>query len=125
MDEKEVKSREEVESFLRQFFPKLEVWGIIFLNRDKNQEALAALGIVPSARETIVREIRSDDYVETFLKSSQYGEMWVFGKDFKGKELYIKISLGCPNNKTICISLHEAEDRIRYAFKGKEKNHEN
>ena len=119
MDEKTVKSREEVESFLQQFLPKLEVWGIIFLNRDKNQEALSALGIVPSARETIVRQIGPDDYVETFLKSSCYGEMWVFGKDFKGKELYIKISLGQPNNKTICISLHEAEGKIKYAFKEK------
>lgn len=121
MDEKEVKTREDVESFLRQFFPKLEVWGIVFLNRDKNQEALNALGIVPSAREKIVKEIKTDDYVETFLKSSSYGEMWVFGKDFHGKELYIKISLGRPNNKTICISLHEAEAKIKYAFKKKEE----
>ena len=80
-----------------------------------------ALGIVPSAREKIVKEIKTDDYVETFLKSSGYGEMWVFGKDFHGKELYIKISLGRPNNKTICISLHEAESKIKYAFKKKEE----
>lgn len=72
---KEVKTREEVEAFLQQFFPKLEVWGIIFLNRDKNQEALAALGIVPSAREKIVKDIKADDYVETFLTSSHFGEM--------------------------------------------------
>lgn len=46
--------------------------------------------------------------------------MWVFGKDMEGKELYIKISMGMPNSKTICISFHEAEHPINYAFKGKE-----
>ena len=34
-----VKTKQEVESFLRQFYPKLEIFGIIFLDRDKNTEA--------------------------------------------------------------------------------------
>lgn len=30
------KSEKEVESFLREFKPKFDIWGIIFLNRNKN-----------------------------------------------------------------------------------------
>ena len=46
--------------------------------------------------------------------------MWVFGKDAFDKEIYIKITLGQPNSKTICISFHESEHAINYAFKNKE-----
>lgn len=58
--------------------------------------------------------------METIIDALSYGEMWVFGKDFNDTELYIKISLGRPNNKTICISFHEAEHPINYALKNKE-----
>ena len=43
--------------------------------------------------------------------------MWVFGKDAYDREIYIKITLGQPNSKTICISFHESEYKIDYAFK--------
>jgi hypothetical protein len=32
---KEIKEKEEVERFLKQFMPKLDIWGIIFIDRDK------------------------------------------------------------------------------------------
>ena len=44
--------------------------------------------------------------------------MWVVGKDVKGHEIYIKISLGRDNWQTICISFHIAEYRMKYPFKG-------
>lgn len=89
-----IKTEEEVESFLRQFKPKFKLWGIIFLNRDKNLEALKSLGITPKAREEIIADIRADDYVETILDTIPFGEMWVFGKDYD-----------------------VAEHRLEYAFK--------
>lgn len=52
---KEIKKKDEVERFLKQFLPKLDIWGIIYL--------------------------------------------------------------GQPNSKTICISFHESEYKIDYAFK--------
>ena len=45
------------------------------------------------------------------------GEMWVFGKDVKGQEVYIKITLGLPNSSTICISFHIAEHPMTYPLK--------
>ena len=77
---KEIKKKDEVERFLKQFLPKLDIWGIIYIDREKNDAALRAMGITPNARET-------------------------------------EITLGQPNSKTICISIHESEYKIDYAFK--------
>lgn len=46
-----IKSKEEVEQFLSQFGIKFDIWGIFYLDRDKNTEALKALGITPKARD--------------------------------------------------------------------------
>ena len=43
--------------------------------------------------------------------------MWVFGKDFNGNEIYIKIALGVQDKNTICISFHKAEHKMNYPFK--------
>lgn len=114
-----IKTKQEVEEFLGRFGIKFDVWGIFYLDRDKNEEALKALGITPKARDEIVRQLQTDDYVET-LPTVFFDEMWVFGRDMDGIELYIKIAMGQPNDRTICISFHIAEHPINYAFK-KEK----
>lgn len=111
------KEKEEVELFLQQFFPKLSVFGIVFVHREKNVEALKQLGITPDIREKMIRTIKVDDYVETISDMARYGDMWVFGKDYDGNELYIKIAMGRENSNTICISFHIAEHPLRYAFK--------
>lgn len=111
-----VKTKQEVEQFLSQFGIKFDIWGIFYIDRDKNNEALKALGITPKARDEIVRQLKTDDYVET-LSADFFNEMWVFGKDTDGTELYIKIALGQPSSKTVCISFHVAEHPIKYAYK--------
>lgn len=115
-----VKSKEDVEAFLHQFKPKMDIWGIFFLNRGKNLDAAIRLNLRETERKEILRDLIPEDYVETINDALSYGEMWVFGRDFNETELYIKISLGQPDSKTICISFHEAEHPIIYAYKGKE-----
>lgn len=117
MDSHSVRNKKDVEDFLRQFLPKMDVLGIIFLNRAKNQEALKMLGITPLARKEIIKSITSDDYIETIIDEFSYGDMWVFGKDCEGIDLYVKIALGRPGTNTICISFHTAEHPLNYAFK--------
>lgn len=103
---------------MNRFFPKMEIWGIFFLNREKNQEALRELGITPDNRVDIIRTVREEDYVETLTSLfDQIGELWVFGKDYEGIPLYIKLAMGAPNSQTVCISMHKAEHNIQYAFK--------
>lgn len=114
-----IKTEAEVEAFLREFRPKFDIWGIIFLHREKNEEALRALGITPVAREKIIKEIETEDYSHSIIDETSFGDMWVFGRDYDGKEVYIKISLGRPGSNTICISFHEAEHPLNYPFKNK------
>lgn len=96
----------------------MEIWGIFFLERDKNLEALKEFGITPVEREAVIQTIVVDDYVETIKDTiSQFEEMWVFGKDRDKAQLYIKLSMGVPNSQTLCISFHKAENKIHYAFK--------
>ena len=113
-------TKEEVQKFLEQFNTKVMVFGIIFRDdRQKNKEALQQLDITPMQRELIVKNLQVQDYVEGPVIDvlNKQGEMWVFGKDVKGREVYIKITLGLPNSSTICISFHIAEHPMSYPFK--------
>ena len=112
-------TRNEVEQFLSQFKVKLEIFGIFFLDRDKNVNSLTDLGITRFERLAVVKSIEVDDYSEGPIRDqlNGFGEMWVFGKDVKGQEVYIKITLGHPNANTIVISFHVAEHPMRYPLK--------
>lgn len=110
----------EVETFLNQFQTKMKIFGIIYRDdRGKNQKALEELEIIPSYRKVIIESLKSEDYVDGPIidQLNKLGEMWVFGKDIKGKEVYIKIMLGGVNCQTICISFHIAEHPLSYPFK--------
>ena len=111
---------EEVKAFLDQFNIKAQVFGIRFRDdRSKNTEALLQLEITHLQRETIVKSLLPEDYVEGPVIDvlNKEGEMWVFGKDVKGREVYIKITLGYENGQTICISFHIADHPLEYPFK--------
>lgn len=115
-------SKEEVEAFLEQFKIKVSIWGIVFLdNREKNAQTLLNLNISRFERLNIINSIKTEDYSQGPIIDAlnDYGEMWVFGKDVKGVEIYIKITIGKPNLKSICISFHQAEHPMKYPLKNK------
>lgn len=111
---------EDVKTFLEQFNIKAQVFGILFRDdRPKNRETLLQLEITHLQREMIVKSLQVKDYVEgpVIDALNKKGEMWVFGKDVKGCEVYIKITLGYENGQTICISFHIADHPLEYPFK--------
>lgn len=113
-------TRHDVEQFLAQFKMKLEVFGVFFLDgREKNAQALLDLNISRLERMAVVKSIEVEDYSEGPIRDvlNDYGEMWVFGKDVNGQEVYIKITMGRPNLNAICISFHAAEHAMRYPLK--------
>ncbi len=113
-------TKEDVEKFLGNFYVKVKVFGLSFRNdRQKNQTALAELGITAHIRERIVMDIKWHDYSDGPIIDTlnNYGEMWVFGKDFEGHEIYIKISINESEPNAICISFHEAEHPMYYPLK--------
>ena len=113
-------TKEDVQRFLNQFHEKMKVYGIIYRDdRGKNQKALEELEIVPSYRRVVIENLIIDDYVQDPVVDAlnKLGEMWVFGKDVKGREVYIKNMLGGIGCQTICISFHLAEHPLKYPFK--------
>ena len=42
--------------------------------------------------------------------------MWVFGKIVSKHEIYIKVTVGQPNDKVICISFHFPEYPMTYPY---------
>jgi len=118
-------TREDVEAFLNNFKIKLEIFGIIFRSRtsDKNEKTLALLDITPLERMNVIKKIRVTDYVEGPIPDELYKgtDLWVFGKDIKKQEVYIKITMGTESNPTICISFHVAEHPLTYPLRNDKK----
>ena len=111
---------DDVRSFLEQFHAKMKIFGIIYRDdRGKNQKALEELEIVPSFRKVIIENLKVEDYVEGPIIDTlnHLGEMWVFGQDVKGREVYIKIMISNVGGQTICISFHLAESKLTYPLK--------
>lgn len=111
----------EIETFLKDFKYKLDFWGVLFQNRmdRKNFDTLTALELhVPDVKR-ILKTLRATDYSEGPRKDIVYNgaDLWVFGKTIKKEEVYIKITMGQPGDKVICISFHFAEYAMLYPFK--------
>ena len=118
--QKMMATKEQVEAFLKRLKEKIKVIDNIFRDdRGKNIQTLATLEINTIVRKQIIMNIEPEDYVEGPIVDTlnKVGEMWVFGKNVKGQEVYIKITLGLPNSSTICISFHIAEHKMNYPFK--------
>lgn len=110
----------EIQKFLNTFHQKVEVFDIFFLDeRDKNRDALPQLDMRAFQRKDLIRTLTVDDYSEGPIKNllNSWGDLWVFGKDYNGQEIYIKIAYGKPNSSTICISFHVAEFPMQHPYK--------
>lgn len=117
-----------VEVFLKEFLALAKLYGINFFDREKNFDALLDLDIPSNRRRDIVLELKAEDYVKGPSNNKSVGmngDVWIFGKVIKKREVYIKVCINqLANNKgkrSICISFHIAERPIVYMFKGKVK----
>ncbi len=83
-------TKDDVQKFLKQFHTKMSVFGIIYRDdRGKNQKALEELEIVPSYRRVIIESLTVEDYIQGPVvdELNRLGEMWIFGKDLKGRDV--------------------------------------
>ncbi len=116
-------TKDEVATFLYRLHAKISVYDIVYEDdRPKNVQTLADLDILPNERDKVVKNLAVNEYSEGPLEESQHGggNMWVFGKRVKNEEVYLKITMGIPNNAAICISFHIAEYPMKYPFKKSE-----
>jgi len=110
---------EQVRQFLNAFKTKARIFGIVYRDdRHENEYALAELEISHLDRDKIILGLKAEDFSETIKDTLNKGtDLWVFGKVYKKREIYIKITLGRQSNSPVCISFHPAKTRIKYQFK--------
>jgi hypothetical protein len=113
----------DVQEFLRDFKHELACsdWLHIAWRPARNQ-VLIELGFT---MRNVIDEILSltvADYSEGPLRDHnhpQTGDLWVFGKEIEGREIYIKLKLARRSALVIarCISFHDAEQPMEYPFR--------
>jgi hypothetical protein len=97
---------------------KIDIYGMVFAERQRCQETMRMLGINEMVAKEIVKSLEATDFSKYFDDVTQWGcELWTFGKDVNGEEIYIKIGLGRPNRSTVCVSFHKPDYQIQYQFK--------
>ena len=111
---------DQVSTFLRNFKDKLKVFDIYYARREKNIQAQLNLEINESQRLDYIENLAPENYYagpknENYQQASI--EYWEFGTEVKGTEVYVKISMGRPNQRVLCISFHESEFPMTYPFK--------
>lgn len=96
------------------------IWQILFrTDRGKNMQTLADLEITQSDARKVLEKLEPIDFSEGPLEEKMHGigGMWVFGKEVKKKEIYIKVAMGHEGLPVICISFHVAKEKMNYPFK--------
>ena len=109
-----------VDHFLTEFKMKLKIWNVIFWSdRQKNTQTMAELEISVNDAIAVLEDLSIEDYSQGPLLDQMLNgaDMWVFGKEVKGHEIYIKVTLGRVSNPVICISFHFAEYPMNYPLK--------
>jgi hypothetical protein len=103
---------------LADFKAKLDVYDVVYVHREKNLQALADLDIRPFERTAYLQSLAVEHYYRgPHPDQAGISDLWEFGVQVKGREVYIKIQLGLPSRSTICISFHLAEFPMIYPYK--------
>lgn len=113
-------THEDASKFLKEFKSKMKIWDVLFRDdRGKNLQALIDLEITPAARKAVLEKLTVDDYSQGPLDDTlnKGSDLWIFGKSIKGRDVYIKITMGAPGTSVICISFHLAERKMSYPLK--------
>jgi hypothetical protein len=118
----EEKNRQ-IRDFLREFKRIAAKNGIYVIPRDKNQQALAELGLTRKNRFDIIMTLSVADYCRgPEPDRNKAGCIWEFGRIVEGRSVYIKLKIAGTDGGDIalCISFHAAEFPLSFPCKGEE-----
>lgn len=104
--------KESVGRFLTEFKMVARRRGVDFVPREAFIETLTALGITRRICFDELLSLSVEDYCQGPEEDrDRPGEVWVFGKHYEGKEIYIKLKLTRVGRETIakCLSFHLAD----------------
>ncbi|MBQ9608998.1 MAG: hypothetical protein IJV15_06080 [Lachnospiraceae bacterium] len=66
-----------------------------------------------------LKELKTENYSETLIDKDDDKPplLFVFGKDIKGKQVYIKLKIkGDTNKRILCISFHYAKYKMDFPY---------
>lgn len=110
-----------IRKFLKSFKKATQESGLFLYPTTKNEDTLLEFGINRKIQEEIIKELTVLDYVSgPEPDKNKWGDqVWIFGKEVKGTEHYIKIKIRSTRygDKATCLSFHPAERPIKYKFK--------
>jgi hypothetical protein len=118
----------EIRDFLLQF-KKIMVTGrgLDIVNRRENIDALAQLGLTKKNLKEEVITLSVENYCEgPEPDRDRPGDVWIFGKQIAGKEIYVKLKIAQVGKFMIakCLSFHEADFPLCYPYRAEERKDE-
>jgi len=96
--------------------------GIYLVPRQETLETLLALGLTKRNLEEIVLSLSVDDYSSGPVEDrDRQGYLWIFGKQVKGRQMYIKLKVVVVSGKVMakCLSFHVAKFPMSFPLKAK------
>jgi hypothetical protein len=93
--------------------------GIYMVPREESLKALAELGLTKRNFKELILTLSVTDYCAGPKRDiDRSGEIWIFGKQVEGREIYIKLKMAQVSGKMIakCISFHPAAFPLCYPF---------
>ncbi len=110
---------EEVSLFLAKYHALMKNYGICFYRHPKNFLALLDSEMSSKGRESFIKGLTSSHYYRGPAEDKHHPGTyyWEFGIQIKGKEWYIKLSLGTRSGPVWCFSFHPAERKIYFPYK--------
>ncbi len=121
-------ARDEVVSLLNLFKGCVILGRYIVKDKQKNRQGLIDLGITPDQRREVLLGLTPENYHAGPKPddTDDTKEVWEFGQDVEGVEVYIKVRVvQDPRKKSVfhatVWSFHPAEHPMKYPLRGAEK----
>lgn len=112
---------EPIAAFLREFKEVVVTGrGLDLIPRAENQETIVDLGMNERSVRAEILGLTVDDYCSgPEPDSSRAGEVWMFGREIDGCDVYIKLKIARVGATRIakCISFHKAEYPLHYPLR--------
>ena len=118
------KVRKQIQSFLIGFKQAVtQGSGVVLIPRHDTTVTLSHLGITKRNLEEILLALSVENYSSGPEDDrGRAGSIWVFGKEIRSYEIYIKLKIAEVSGEKIakCISFHIASYPMEYPYKTKE-----
>jgi hypothetical protein len=116
---------EAIRRFLREFKQIATAGrGIDIVDRKKNLQSLARLGLTRKNCREVILNLSVDDYCDgPKPDKDRSGEIWEFGQLIEGNEVYIKLKIAQVGKVKLakCLSFHVAEHPLCFPYRENER----